>query len=213
MAARQMKECARCGRRGTQAFSILDRTIEQDPIWVCSNGRTCMVQRGRRLRQDQMPETRPPLESIEWSGLRAKRRQAALPPRVLVLGRGSNADESLRAQLARLPSSVSLVMADSQAISRIGSANADLVVIDAGACDQIAVRNGLIRALTSRRAQRVPVLMLHAAEPPSTTHDAWSGVLALPNVRSLPRASPATDITGSVRAMLASDADLRVQVS
>jgi hypothetical protein len=197
-----MKVCARCGRRGTQAFRILDRTIENNPIWACSNGRTCMVQRGRSLRRESEAATSPLASGIQLTPLRAKRRQATLPPRVLVLTGSSELGAALRDQLAaELPGSVSVLPPGSHALGRIGSPTVDLLVIDVSAGEQIAFRNGLIRALTRPRLRRVPVLLL--TSDPATLRAAWGPVLSLSNVRSIARPLSGGDLVIRARAALA----------
>jgi hypothetical protein len=46
--ARPLKVCVRCGRDGTQAFTIVDRQLDGSPEWACSNQRTCRARRKQR---------------------------------------------------------------------------------------------------------------------------------------------------------------------
>jgi hypothetical protein len=45
---RPSKICVRCGRDGTQAFTIVDRQLDGSPEWACSNQRTCRARRKQR---------------------------------------------------------------------------------------------------------------------------------------------------------------------
>jgi hypothetical protein len=45
---RPSKICVRCGRDGTQAFTIVDRQLDGSPEWACSNQRTCRARRRQR---------------------------------------------------------------------------------------------------------------------------------------------------------------------
>lgn len=145
---------------------------------------------------------------LELTSLGAKRRQAALPPRILLLTGAADLGRTLHEQLAAgLPSSVSIMRPDARALSRIASTTADLVIIDITAARQIAFRNSLIRALCRSTPRRSPVLLVASDLEPLP--EVWAPVLALSHVSSVTRPVGGAELLSRARALLSQPGNTR----
>jgi hypothetical protein len=173
-----MRTCARCGRRGYNAFE----PIGEGPDWACSHDEPC---RGRR-------------REVWRAGTRAAVGRPRSSPITPWVGEDEKAcvigsDDESTAVLERIvrdltPLEVERLGCSAQAMARLSHTDYRLVVLDARPGDPLAFCNEVYRRLS--RPERLGIPVLITADSPAELRGPLAQLAARARTHLLPR--PAT---------------------